>query len=161
MEKPENQKDRNAKQAEAWAIAAKIKELLEDFQITDKETGSLRPVRFSDIVILLRTNSGWDEEFKKVLEEEGIPAYVTSKTGYFAAPEVQELLQLLKVLDNPTQDIPLFGVILGIIGVTQARMGSGSSKAGMAKAGKVLGIIGICIAVAGWLLNIVLTVALF
>ena len=43
----------------------------------------------------------------------------------------------------------------------QARMGSGSSKAGMAKAGKVLSIIGICIAAAGWLLNIVLTVAMF
>ena len=42
----------------------------------------------------------------------------------------------------------------------QARMGSGSSKAGMAKAGKVLSIIGICIAAAGWLLNIVLTVVL-
>ncbi len=116
VEKPENQEGRNAKQAEAWAIAAKIKELLEDFQVTDKETGSLRPVRFSDIVILLRTNSGWDEEFKKVLEEEGIPAYVTSKTGYFAAPEVQELLQLLKVLDNPTQDIPLFGVMKSLFG---------------------------------------------
>ena len=57
--------------------------------------------------------------------------------------------------------IPLIGIILGIIGMTQARMGSGSSKAGMAKAGKVLSIIGICIAAAGWLLNIVLTVAMF
>lgn len=53
----------------------------------------------------------------------------------------------------------LIGVILGIIGITQAKMGSGSSKAGMAKAGKITSIIGICIAVAGWLLNIILMVA--
>lgn len=99
------------KQAEALAIAHRIKELLASFRVTDKESGELRPVRFSDMVILLRTNSGWDEEFKSVLEEEGIPVYITSKTGYFAASEVQELLQLLRVLDNPRQDIPLFGVM--------------------------------------------------
>ena len=50
------------------------------------------------------------------LEGEGIPVYITSKTGYFAATEVQELLQLLRVLDNPSQDIPLFGVMKSLFG---------------------------------------------
>ena len=104
------------RQAEALTIAHRIKELLADFQVTDKTTGQLRPVRFSDMVILLRTNSGWDEVFKSVLEEEGIPVYITSKTGYFAASEVQELLSLLRVLDNPRQDIPLFGVMKSLFG---------------------------------------------
>lgn len=104
------------KQAEALAIAGRIKELIASFQVTDKESGLLRPVRYSDMVILLRTNSGWDEEFKAVLEEEGIPVYITSKTGYFAASEVQELLALLRVLDNPRQDIPLFGVMKSVFG---------------------------------------------
>ena len=54
----------------------------------------------------------------------------------------------------------LIGVILGIIGIAQAKMGSGSSKAGLAKGGKITSIIGICISAAGWLLNIILTVAL-
>lgn len=85
-----------------------------------------------------------------------IPVRTTDNTG---AATIALVLGILSVALGFF--IPLFGVILGIIGVTQARMGSGSSKAGMAKAGKVLGIIGICIAVAGWLLNIVLTVALF
>ena len=67
-------------------------------------------------MILLRTTSGWDEEFKKVLEQQGIPVYITSKTGYFGALEVQELLQFLRVLDNPRQDIPLFGVMQSIFG---------------------------------------------
>ncbi len=116
VEKPDSGAEENAKQAEARAIAGKIKELMAAFQVTDKESGSLRPVRYSDMVILLRTNSGWDEEFKQVLEEEGIPVYITSKTGYFSATEVQELLQLLRVLDNPTQDIPLFGVMKSVFG---------------------------------------------
>ncbi len=110
------QRELTPRQAEAMAIAHRIKELLADFQVTDKTTGQLRSVRFSDMVILLRTNSGWDEVFKSVLEEEGIPVYITSKTGYFAASEVQELLSLLRVLDNPRQDIPLFGVMKSLFG---------------------------------------------
>ncbi len=116
VEKPGKEDDLGAKQAESLAIARKIKELRESFLVTDKETGTLRPVRYSDMVILLRTNSGWDEEFKEVLEQEGIPVYITSKTGYFVAAEVQELLQLLRVLDNPSQDIPLFGVMKSVFG---------------------------------------------
>ena len=112
----EKSEEYSARQTEALAIARRIKELLESFQVTDKETRALRPVRYRDIVILLRTNSGWDEEFKGILEEEGIPVYITSKTGYFAASEVQELLQLLRVLNNPRQEIPLFGVMKSIFG---------------------------------------------
>ncbi|MCH5338033.1 MAG: helicase-exonuclease AddAB subunit AddA [Acetatifactor sp.] len=115
-EKPGSESELGARQIEARVIAAKIKELRSGFQVTDKESGKLRPVRFSDMVILLRSNSGWDEEFKEVLEEEGIPVYITSKTGYFGATEVQELLQFLRVLDNPTQDIPLFGVMKSVFG---------------------------------------------
>lgn len=116
IEKPAKEDELNAKQAEARAIAWKIKALKENLKVTDKATGQLRAVRYSDMVILLRSNSGWDEEIKAVLQEEGIPVYITSKTGYFAATEVQELLQFLRVLDNPGQDIPLFGVMKSIFG---------------------------------------------
>lgn len=106
----------SAKEREAYAVAAKIKEILRNLKVTDQETGTLRQASFSDIVILLRTLSGWDEVFKRVLEEEGIPVYVTSRTGYFAAGEVQELLHFLRVLDNPLQDIPLYGVLHAWLG---------------------------------------------
>lgn len=106
----------NVRQMEAMAIATRIKELRETLKVTEKSTGELRPVRYSDMVILLRTTSGWDEEFKKVLQQQGIPVYITSKTGYFGASEVQELLQFLRVLDNPRQDIPLFGVMQSVFG---------------------------------------------
>lgn len=106
----------NVRQLEALAIAAHIKQLKGSLKVMEKSTGELRPVRYSDMVILLRTTSGWDEEFKKILEQQGIPVYITSKTGYFGALEVQELLQFLRVLDNPRQDIPLFGVMQSVFG---------------------------------------------
>ena len=106
----------NVRQLEALAIATRIRQLKGSLKVMEKSTGELRPVRYSDMVILLRTTSGWDEEFKKVLEQQGIPVYITSKTGYFGALEVQELLQFLRVLDNPRQDIPLFGVMQSVFG---------------------------------------------
>ena len=112
-EKPE---DLSAKEQEAYGVAVKIKELMRELRVTDRESRALRPLAYRDIVILLRTVSGWDEIFKKVLEEEGIPVHMTSRTGYFAASEVQELLHFLRILDNPLQDIPLYGVLHAYLG---------------------------------------------
>lgn len=108
--------DISAKEQEAYGVAIKIKELMREFRVTDKESGALRQLTYRDIVILLRTTSGWDEIFKRVLEEEGIPVHMTSRTGYFAASEVQELLHFLRILDNPLQDIPLYGVMHAYLG---------------------------------------------
>lgn len=98
------------KETEALGIARRIKQLMLFFRVTDKESGQLRQVSYKDIVILMRTTTGWDEEFKQILEQEGIPVHVTSKTGYFAAAEIRELLHFLRILDNPLQDIPFYGV---------------------------------------------------
>ncbi len=89
---------------------------MREFPVTDRESGGFRRLAYRDIVILLRTTSGWDEIFKRVLEEEGIPVHMTSRTGYFAASEVQELLHYLRILDNPLQDIPLYGVLHSYLG---------------------------------------------
>lgn len=113
QDKPE---EISAREQEAYGAAAKIKQLLREFQVTDKETGQLRKASYRDIVILLRTMSGWDDVFKRVLEEEQIPVHMTSRTGYFAASEVQELLHFLRILDNPLQDIPLYGVLHSYLG---------------------------------------------
>lgn len=100
-----------ARKAEAIMVADRIRQLVGSFPVTDKESGSLRPAKYGDIVVLLRTNAGWDEEFYNVFMEQQIPACVTSKTGYFSASEVQILLSFLKVIDNPKQDIPLYGTM--------------------------------------------------
>lgn len=112
----EEESGESVRSFEARAIAAKIRTLYQSFQVTDKETGALRPVQYRDMVILLRTNSGWAEEFKETLQKEGIPAYVSLRTGYFEASEIRELLQFLHVIDNPRQDIPLYGTLKSYFG---------------------------------------------
>ena len=106
----------NARELEARMVADRIKQIVGRLPVRDKETGQLRPARYQDIVILLRAASGWDEEFRRVLVENGIPVFVTSKTGYFAATEVQNVLNFLRILNNPLQDIPMFGVLHSVIG---------------------------------------------
>ncbi|MBR4669013.1 MAG: helicase-exonuclease AddAB subunit AddA [Butyrivibrio sp.] len=94
------------KENEAHAIGNRIHELMRE----DPE------LRFKDIVILLRSVAGWDDVFKKALEEQGIPSYIESKSGYFDAWEVSILLDVLSIIDNPTQDIPLVSVMHSPIG---------------------------------------------
>ena len=109
------EKGEDPKELEAKMIAGKIREIVGKLPVRDSESGQLRPARSQDIVILLRTTSGWDETFKKILEENAIPVFVTSKTGYFAATEVQTVLNFLRVLNNPLQEIPLFGVLKSVL----------------------------------------------
>ena len=112
----DSESELTVREQEAVVIARRIKELVREFQVTDKETGKLRSARYRDIVVLLRTTSGWAEEFKRVFEKEGVPAYVASRTGYFQTTEVRELLQLLHAIDNPLQDIPLYGTLKSFFG---------------------------------------------
>lgn len=108
------------KEREAMMVASRIKELVGYFPVTDAAAGKLRPAKYSDIVLLLRATSGWDEEFRRVLSERGIPVHVTGKTGYFETLEIQGIVNILKVLDNPLQDIPFFGVMrLPFFGFTE------------------------------------------
>jgi len=116
----DKKKEISTKELEASMIAGRIKELVGKFKVTIKGSKEGRFAKYSDIVILLRSNSNWDEPFKKVLTAEGIPTHVVSKTGYFSAFEVQMVLNYLKILDNPYQDIPLCAVMLSpIIGFTE------------------------------------------
>ena len=101
-------------EAEAHMIAGKIRYLFREGKVT--EDGQLRPVRPGDIAILLRTMSGWSETFVRVLQEEGIPASAQSREGYFQTMEVETLLAYLRVLDNPTQEIPLAASLHGLLG---------------------------------------------
>lgn len=102
---------------EARMIASRIHEMRKESQtVTDKESGELRPMEYRDIVILLRSVSGMADTFVKVLLEEGIPAFTTSRTGYFSTVEIQTVLNMLRVIDNPMQDIPLAAVLYSPVG---------------------------------------------
>ncbi len=89
----------------------------------DKATGKYRPAQYRDIVILLRTVSGWADTMAGILGNMGIPAYTGSRSGYFSAVEIQTVLALLKVVDNPEQDLPLTAVLHSpIVGVTDREL---------------------------------------
>ena len=92
-------------------IARRIHELIRDGSVYDKETETLRRIRYSDIVILARSIRGWAETCSAVLGEEGIPAYSVSREGYFETYEVSVLLDYLRILDNARQDLPLAAVL--------------------------------------------------
>lgn len=114
----------NAQELEALAIAHKIREMAGKEKILDKNTGEYRPLEYGDIVILLRTASGWAEVFGEVLSSQGIPSYTASKTGYFSATEVLTVLNYLRICDNPLQDIPMTGVLRSpIVGCTSKELG--------------------------------------
>lgn len=106
----------NARELEALAIAHRIKEIVGQKTVLDKKSGTYRPAEYGDIVVLLRTASGWSETFGEVFSAQGIPSYTASKTGYFSALEVVTVLNYLQICDNPLQDIPLVGVLRSPIG---------------------------------------------
>lgn len=99
------------KTLEAKIVAEEIRHLMKTQPVTDKETGELRAARYSDIVILLRSLSGWADSLVEVLNGNGIPAHTVSSTGYFSTVEVQTVLSMLRLLDNPRQDIPMAAVL--------------------------------------------------
>lgn len=102
---------------EAQAVATKILSMVNGGEmIYDGETKKMRPVRFRDCVILLRSVQEWADIYVKVLQDMGIPAYSTSKSGYFSAPEVKLVLDYLTICDNPQQDIPYAAVLRSPIG---------------------------------------------
>ena len=118
-EAQDEQEQKNAREMEALAIAQRIHRMIGKDRILDKETGEYREIRYGDIVILLRSATGWSETFSQVLSSRGIPVYSASRTGYFSAQEVVTLLNYLRVCDNPLQDIPLTGVLHSpIVGCT-------------------------------------------
>ena len=107
----------NEREIEARAIAGKIRSMMEDnFRVTDKESGKLRPLQYRDIVILTRSSRGFSDVFVEILGQEGIPAFAGTKEGYFATQEIGVLLDYLRVLDNARQDLPLTAVLTSPIG---------------------------------------------
>lgn len=105
---PSQESGMERREQEAAAVAGRIRELV--------ETQEIPGITYKDIVLLLRSMSGWAETYQKVFEQEGIPLIVASKTGYFSATEVQTVLSLLRVLDNPYQDIPMAAVMKSYFG---------------------------------------------
>lgn len=95
---------------EARIAASRIKELVGSM-VYDARKGEYRQVDFRDIVILMRATRRWAAEFMEVFRDQDIPVYSDSSGGYFEAVEVDLILNLLKLIDNRRQDIPLLSVM--------------------------------------------------
>ncbi|NLK52438.1 MAG: UvrD-helicase domain-containing protein [Syntrophomonadaceae bacterium] len=97
---------------EARWIARQFKSLVEEGKyLWDQKAGTYRPIRYCDLVVLLRTTRGLANIFLEEFRQAGIPAYADLGTGYFAAGEVETMIALLQIIDNPQQDIPLVTVL--------------------------------------------------
>lgn len=123
-------------QIEAEIIKNRILELMKTLMVTDKKTKEQRPVRYSDIVILLRGLGGLGETLNQTLLNAGIPAHMQSRSGYFSAYEIQVLMDMLLILDNPYQDIPMASVLKSpIVGINDEDLAElGMGKDGFAAA---------------------------
>ncbi|MDP9699365.1 ATP-dependent helicase/nuclease subunit A [Paenibacillus intestini] len=103
-------------QLEARAIAGRIREMVGEtdkpaLSVYDKALQTMRPARYGDIVILLRSTLMWAPLMIEEFRQQGIPAGGEQSKGYFQATEVEVMLSLLQLVDNPRQDIPLASVL--------------------------------------------------
>lgn len=94
---------------EAAFVARRIKELMRT--VTVREGKGSRPLRFRDIALLVRYASGRAPYLARTLQLEGIPVYSDADAQFFDLPEVADLMNLLRVLDNPFQDLPLLSAL--------------------------------------------------
>ena len=107
-------------QAEARFMIKKIQDMIASgAEVTDAFSDKRRPLEYRDIVILMRSMT-WSGEIAEEFKLAGIPIYAELKRGYFDALEVMIMLNTLRVIDNPYQDIPLASVLRApFIGMTE------------------------------------------
>ena len=107
-------------QYEARFIIRRIQQLMaEGTTVYDTKSKTERPLKYSDIVILMRSMT-WSADLVEEFKLAGIPLYAESSKGYFDALEVMIMLNTLKVIDNPYQDIPLASVLRApFVGLTE------------------------------------------
>ena len=102
---------------EAKFVANKIKKMVEEkFQVWDKKQGKYRDIQYKDIVILLRSTSSIAPIYEQEMLNVSIPVFSDSSQEYLEAIEIQTMMSLLKIIDNPMQDIPLVTVMRSNIG---------------------------------------------
>ena len=97
---------------EAKYVAKRIKELVESkYQVYDVKKQEFRPIKYKDIAILLRSTKVSAPIYEKEFTKEGIPVFSDSSTEYLGSIEIQTIMSLLRIIDNPLQDIPLVTVL--------------------------------------------------
>lgn len=117
----ENLEDIGRMELEASIVAGRIEKLLgrdggTPFQVFDDASGTMRNVRLRDIVILFRSPAGFQHIFSEVLMSRNIPVKVQNENGYFDTVEIRLILSLLRVVDNPCNDVETAAVLRSYFG---------------------------------------------
>lgn len=99
-------------EAQARYVARYIDRTVREGKTLVTKGGALHPASYGDFCILLRTAKNVSSVYANALSERGIPVFSPETGGFFEAAEISFILSLLRVLDNPVQDIPLAAVML-------------------------------------------------
>lgn len=106
-------------------IIQKIKELHASKKQVQNADGSFRQIQWRDFAVLRRSLAGWGTRAVVAMRQAGIPAVVNERDGYFEAQEIQLLLSLLQIIDNPEQDLPMAAVLhSGLVGLDANELGA-------------------------------------
>ena len=104
-------------EVEAQFVANRIKKLIESkFQVYDTKEKIQRDIKYKDIVVLLRSTKISAPIFEKEIIKLGMPVFSDSSSEYLESLEIQTIMNLLKIIDNPMQEIPLVATMRSIIG---------------------------------------------
>ncbi len=102
---------------EARFVANKIREIVQNkYQIWDAKKDKYRDIKYKDIVVLLRSTSNIAPIFEQEIIRLDMPVFSDSSQEYLDSIEIQTIMSLLKIIDNPMQDIPLVTVLRSNIG---------------------------------------------
>ena len=93
----------------AW-VAKEIRRLIRS-GLTVKDKEGMRPLRWSDVAVLLRSFKANEAVFRRELEKQGIPILSASGTDLYAEPETAFLMNMLSIVDNPHKDVPLLALL--------------------------------------------------
>lgn len=106
-------------------IIQKIKEIHGAKKQVQNPDGTFRQIEWRDFAILRRSLAGWGTRAVEAMRQAGIPAVVNERDGYFEAQEIQLLLALLSIIDNPEQDLPMAAVLhSGLVGLDANELGA-------------------------------------
>ena len=106
-------------------IIQKIKEIHGAKKKVQNPDGTFRQIEWRDFAILRRSLAGWGTRAVEAMRQAGIPAVVNERDGYFEAQEIQLLLALLSIIDNPEQDLPMAAVLhSGLVGLDANELGA-------------------------------------
>ncbi|PPA72374.1 helicase-exonuclease AddAB subunit AddA [Jeotgalibacillus proteolyticus] len=120
-----DQREMEKSRLEARFIIKEIRKMIDnEMPVYDIKRKIHRPVEYRDIVILSRSMT-WTPDMMEEFRQAGIPLYANVSTGYFEATEVSIMISLLKIIDNPHQDIPLASVLRSpIVNCTEEQLGN-------------------------------------